>query len=159
MVPWRLAPVCLFHLVWFSNLLEAQRYCESINDRGGLTELNISISNRGYYTLYVVYLNWKTLKTFLIKSFCEFLLRCWWCVALRLPFSRHLGAVDSRENAQPKGVFDVSVSWPAVGLLGLPFYTHLCQWWQSTPSTVSCFLLAILKKCCVFSSLLLFLIC
>lgn len=72
MVPWRLAPVCLFHLVWFSNLLEAQRYCESINDRGGLTELNISISNRGYYTLYVVYLNWKTLKTFLIKSFANF---------------------------------------------------------------------------------------
>lgn len=41
MVKWRLAPVCLFHLVWFSNLLEAQDTVREHNDQKGLKELKL----------------------------------------------------------------------------------------------------------------------
>lgn len=37
-----------------------------------LKEFNISISNRGYYTLYVVYLNWKTLKKKILNKSVAF---------------------------------------------------------------------------------------
>lgn len=73
MLQWRLAPVCLFHLVWLSNLLEAQNtQREYICQRGAeRIKVNISISNRGYYTLSVVYLNWKTLKDILKQMLCH----------------------------------------------------------------------------------------
>lgn len=60
------ACTCLFHFC-FSNLLEAP---DTVREHYGLkglkeTKVKISISNRGYYTLYVVYLNWKSLKDIL----------------------------------------------------------------------------------------------
>lgn len=62
----KLAPACLFHLVCFSNMLEAQDTVRVQRGEGvERNTVNISISNRGYYTLYVVYLNWNSLKDIL----------------------------------------------------------------------------------------------